>query len=131
MAPQPRTLAERVQEEDSTLMLNDFVSLPIIISDYDAVQITSQQTVYSTVSRSTTAPATKCPSDGSSDSAPRARWHTGFSDFADALYSRMSGSMRAKLREACVEVLRRTDDSTPNSSEARWGDRDDNTRLLD
>ncbi|KAK3068700.1 hypothetical protein LTR53_013508 [Teratosphaeriaceae sp. CCFEE 6253] len=67
---------------------------------------------------------------------------TGFADVADALWSRMTGVMRERLREACVEVLRRTEDEEDGRGgdgekgglafgEERWGEWDEDARLLD
>lgn len=113
-----------MDEGGSTVLLNDFISPPIIISDYDKI-VANERTASAP---GATTSSTSASSDTSSDSTPNTRWSTGFSDFADELWSRMTGSMRAKLREACVEVLKRTDVPDPQSC---WGEEDDNTRLLD
>ena len=116
-----------MEREDSTLILNDFVTLPIIISDYDATLANRRHASTSTIETSLGALE---PNTISSQSTARPKWTTGFFDFAEDLWSRMSGGMKARLREACVEVLKRTEDSKCEPSD-HWGDGGDNTRLLD
>src|ERR1700761_9325197 len=135
MPPRTRSKTKRkrtksMDKEDSTLLLNDFVSLPIIITDYDATVANKRHASTSTTDTSIGAEEPGASSDASSESAAKPKWNTGFSEFAEELWHRMAGGMKAKLREACVEVLKRTDDSRPESSN-RWGDHDDNARLLD
>jgi len=55
-------------------------------------------------------------------------WSTGFSDFADDLWAKMTQGMKQKLREACVEVLKKTDDAEPEHMEWQY---DDDARFLD
>ena len=59
-----------------------------------------------------------------------------FGDFADAWWKRMTVQMRRRLREACVEVLRRVEED--DFGERRWeeegekrGGWDEDARLLD
>jgi hypothetical protein len=119
-----------MDKEGSILLLNDYVSLPIIISDYDAAVANKRHASTSTTDTSIGATEPRVSSETSSESTSNPKWNTGFSQFADELWDRMTGGMKAKLREACVEVLKRTDDSKHEPSD-RWGDHDDNTRLLD
>ena len=135
MPPRTRSKAKRqrtnsMEAKDSTLLLNDFVSLPIIISDYDATIANKRRQSSSISEKSSTNADTTETSEARPSPAPKAKWNTGFSEFADDLWSRMTGSMKQKLREACVEVLKRTDDSK-EAQEDRWGDHDDHARLLD
>lgn len=51
---------------------------------------------------------------------------TLFADFANDLWSRMATATKVKLRDACLEVLRRTDDREG----LRW-QCDDDARFLD
>lgn len=121
-----------MDKEENTVLLNGCVSLPIIISDYDAIIANKRRASTSTSlsEASTGAVEPRTSSETSSEPAVKPKWNTGFSEFADELWGRMTGGMKAKLREACVEVLKRTDDSKHEPSD-RWGDHDDNARLLD
>jgi hypothetical protein len=118
----------------------DFVGLPIIISDYDAVTSTSTPTPTSNSNDSTdTAQISSGQSTTSSAEVNRAysndtvsamqqNWSTGFSDFADDLWSKMTQGMKQKLREACVEVLKKTEDAEPEHMSWQY---DDDARFLD
>ena len=102
---------------DKTIIDYDFAHVPIIVTDWDADRSTNKP-------RATSAPAlTLTPASPTSETnrsvasslssaatGQAQQLTTGFADVAGALWSRMTGSMRQKLREACVEVLRRTDD---------------------
>ena len=61
-------------------------------------------------------------------------WTTGFSDFADEMWAKMTQGMKQKLREACVEVLRKTEEEEAEGSRAEcvssW-QYDDDARFLD
>jgi hypothetical protein len=57
-------------------------------------------------------------------------WATGFSDFADDLWAKMTQGMKEKLREACVEVLRKTEDVAESGNVGAW-QYDDDARFLD
>ncbi|KAK1045927.1 hypothetical protein LTR74_018045 [Friedmanniomyces endolithicus] len=118
----------------------DFGNVPIIVTDYDA-------------NSSAKAPASPSPATCSDRSGEHGRqrddretaasissatsstfdqaqqWSNSFSDFADALWNHVTGSMRQKLREACVEVLRRTDD--PSEEEKLAWAYDEDARFLD
>lgn len=106
--------------KDNTLYLNDLVSLPIIITDFDAESESGKKSDQQTPPH--------C-ADSSASDASLQRWATGFNDFADEMWKSMTASMRAKLREAAVEVLRRTDDTKPGGE--LWGDWDEDARFLD
>lgn len=56
-------------------------------------------------------------------------WNTGFSDFADEMWAKMTQGMKQKLREACVEVLKKTED--PESEKMMSWQYDDDARFLD
>ena len=118
----------------------DFVGLPIIISDYDALTSISiptptpdsngsTDTAQISSGRSTT-PSTEVSRTYSNDtvSAMQQNWSTGFSDFADDLWSKMMQGMKQKLREACVEVLKKTEDAEPEHMSWQY---DDDARFLD
>jgi hypothetical protein len=117
----------------------DFVGLPIIISDYDALTSTSTATSTSSSNESTDtaqiSPAQSTPSPTASQaysfgtaSAMQQNWSTGFSDFADDLWAKMTQVMKQKLREACVEVLKKTEDAEPEHMSWQY---DDDARFLD
>ncbi|KAK3669478.1 hypothetical protein LTR78_010625 [Recurvomyces mirabilis] len=136
---------------------SDFVGLPIIISDYDAIVAKSptQSTFASsaatagdstdqstsalplTSSATNTNPSTTTSSSSSVSSITQMQnWTTGFADFADAVWNRMESGVRRRLREACVEVLRRTGD--PGEEERVFGgfgekeeEWDEDARFLD
>jgi hypothetical protein len=117
----------------------DFVGLPIITSDYDALTSTSTATSTSSSNQSTdtaqTFPAQSTSSPTASQtysfgtaSAMQQNWSTGFSDFADDLWAKMTQVMKQKLREACVEVLKKTEDAEPEHMSWQY---DDDARFLD
>lgn len=58
-------------------------------------------------------------------------WITGFSDFADEMFAKMTQSMKQKLREACVEVLRKTEEADGSQAECMSLQYDDDARFLD
>jgi hypothetical protein len=107
-------------------MLNDLVSLPIIIQDWDVVMENNRRASASTTGTETTSTATQSPS---SPTSPTQRWTTGFGVVTDELWSRMTARMKQKLRDACVEVLKRTDDNTAEDRMS-W-EYDDDARFLD
>ncbi|KAI6887396.1 hypothetical protein KC363_g2945 [Hortaea werneckii] len=119
-------------------LVNDFVSLPIIVSDYDALLVKStphskpkptrpRVDVQSSLTSSPSMNAS--PTDKGTGLASQQNWSTGFNDFVDGLWSHMTNGMKSKLREACVEVLRRTED--PSEEEKLWGVWDEDARMLD
>ncbi|RMZ07287.1 hypothetical protein D0862_04314 [Hortaea werneckii] len=124
-------------------LANDFVSLPIIVSDYDALvdskppstakpsqsRIDVQSSFALSSSSSHSSSLKPAPSGNSSSLASQQNWSTGFNDFVDSLWSHMTNGMKSKLREACVEVLRRTED--PSEEEKLWGVWDEDARMLD
>lgn len=58
-------------------------------------------------------------------------WSTGFSDFADEMWAKMTQGMKQKLREACVEVLRKTGEADGSQAEHMSWQYDDDARFLD
>ncbi|GAB1728885.1 hypothetical protein NU195Hw_g8896t1 [Hortaea werneckii] len=120
-------------------LANDFVSLPIIVSDYDALidskplsktkPLRPRVDVQSPSTSSTSPSLNPSPSDKGNSLASQQNWSTGFNDFVDSLWSHMTNGMKSKLREACVEVLRRTED--PSEEEKLWGVWDEDARMLD
>ncbi|KAK0255678.1 hypothetical protein LTR91_017528 [Friedmanniomyces endolithicus] len=118
----------------------DFGNVPIIVTNYDADRLAKEPASPSPLDRSnhsgelsrrrdvrTTAASISSTTSSTLDQAQQ--WSNGFSDFADALWNRMTSSMRQKLREACVEVLRRTDD--PSEEEKLAWAYDEDARFLD
>ena len=117
----------------------DFVGLPIIISDYDALTSNSSSTPTPGSNVSTDNPRTSSGQSTSSSavsqaysngtaSAMQQNWSTSFSDFADDLWAKMTQGMKQKLREACVEVLKKTEDAEPEHMSWQY---DDDARFLD
>lgn len=110
----------------SVLLLND-VSLPIIISDFDASDNDKQPMsagVAGRIDREDSVSTTHT----TSSSASLPRWTTGFGNYVDDMFGRMTNGMKRKLREACFEVLRRTDETgreefvSPFEDDARFLD---------
>ncbi|KAM0705747.1 hypothetical protein Q7P35_007107 [Cladosporium inversicolor] len=117
----------------SHILINDFVGLPIIISDFDALsnnpssQPSQSPTPTSTTSpQSSTATAISQAYSNTTNPALQQNWTTGFSDFADEMWAKMTQGMKQKLREACVEVLRKTEEA-----EGMGWQYDDDARFLD
>lgn len=121
---------------ESALSLNDLVCLPIIITDFDA-----EGTTTSGSDKKTDETGATPPQAASSDTNCRAgevtfrKWSTGFNGFADEIWKSMTATMRSKLREAAVEVLKRTDDTKSGAGgsldEGLWGRWDEDARFLD
>lgn len=119
--------------------VNDFVGLPIIISDFDA--LTTPSTSNNSTTTTTQSPSSPTDRQSSTSSAvsnayqsgttspTQQNWNTGFSDFADELWAKMTQGMKQKLRDACVEVLRKTKDA--ESTEHMSWQYDDDARFLD
>jgi hypothetical protein len=114
----------------------DFVGLPIIISDYDALTTPAPRSNSSTdtaqpsssgQSTSSSTAVNQAYSSGTA-SALQQNWSTGFSDFADDLWAKMTQGMKQKLREACVEVLKKTEEAEPEHMSWQY---DDDARFLD
>ena len=114
---------------NSTILLNDFVSLPIIISDYDAMNENMTGARAPDAKENLSRESSIAPSDAASSIYSQQKWSTGFSEFADDLWSHMTTGMRQKLREACVEVLKRTEGLSEDGRKD-W-EFDDDARLLD
>lgn len=111
-----------------TTLCNDFVSLPIIISDYDALVAKTAATGASST-RATTTSSSATTTTLTSSASAATQWTTGFADFADGIWSMMNEGLKRKLREACVEVLKRTDDASEEEKIAWVYDED--ARFLD
>ncbi|KAK3690803.1 hypothetical protein LTR37_018977 [Vermiconidia calcicola] len=116
--------------QSSTLVLNTLVSLPIIISDYDADLAEARRASGASIAPGESSPAMSPATSGttSSPSSP-SQADTGFTSFTDELWSRMTTNMKHKLREACVEMLKRTDESGQEEKMSRRYD--DDARFLD
>lgn len=110
--------------KDTALHLNDLVSLPIIITDFDADTTPSHKK-----SDDQTPPSA---ANSAANDAALQKWSTGFNDFADEMWRSMTEAMRSKLREAAVEVLKRTDDVKSGArGDELWGQWDEDARFLD
>lgn len=110
------------------VILNDFVSLPIIISDYDAIAENKRRASGAT-SPIIAASETKATSPPNTPS--HQQWGTGFTAYTDELWERMTFGMKQKLREACVDVLKRTDDANESQATRMSWQYDDDARFLD
>jgi len=115
-------------DKDNTLVVFDFGSLPIIISDWDNIEENKSPTITSASNDKCTRRKDSIASDDSAVSTDlRPRWTTGFGGYVDDLWSRMTDNMKRKIRDAAVEVLRKTD----GDDEAVFGQFDDDARFLD
>lgn len=127
-----------------TLLIHDFVGLPIFVSDFDALTSSTSSTSSPSPNSGTAATPIQSPADrsrttsvvstaysNSTTSALQQNWTTGFSDFADELWAKMTQSMKSKLREACVEVLRKTGEGEGMDVEHMGWQYDDDARFLD
>ncbi|KAK5129386.1 hypothetical protein LTR08_003546 [Meristemomyces frigidus] len=104
-------------------------NLPIIISDYDAI-LAAKNTSLERKPSATESNIAPASSTSSTTNSPVEQNVTlGFADFADELWSRMTHGMKTKLREACVEVLKRTEDNDEEEKTAWVWDED--ARFLD
>ena len=119
------------------ILINDFVGLPIIISDFDALPDNNNSNTSSQPSQPPT-PTTNSQSSTISQaysnntvSAMQQNWTTGFSDFADEMWAKMTQGMKQKLREACVEVLKKTEEADGTEGEHMSWQYDDDARFLD
>ncbi|KAK4635311.1 hypothetical protein CLAFUW4_00627 [Fulvia fulva] len=98
---------------------HDFVSLPIIITDWDAVTNAKSQLQIPTaeIARSHTAANTT-----STDAS--------ITESVEAIWNRISDAMKLKVREAASEVLRRTENTSSLQEEVGF-QYDNDARLLD
>ena len=113
--------------ESNVLILNDHVSLPIIISDWDAIKANKRAASGATIDllpRKNSGSTVHITSSTSS----RPHWTTGFEQVVDDFWNRMTDGLKQKLREACVEVLRRTENTSDDGILSTF---DDDARLLD
>lgn len=124
------------------ILINDFVGLPIIISDFDALPNSDNENNTSSQPAqgpptptsghpSTAASTSHAYSTTSTASAMQQNWTTGFSDFADEMWAKMTQGMKQKLREACVEVLKKTEEADGTEAECMSWQYDDDARFLD
>ncbi len=105
-------------------LLNDCITLPITISDWDA----PNTQIHSSPETAEREIAQANKHQASASTYSQFSWKTGFSDYVDDLWKAMTEEMKRKLREACVEVLRRTDEA---GDERIFEQVDDDARLLD
>ena len=101
-------------------------NLPIIISDYDDKSATKTTLSSQQPSETKSSNALTSSASSTTNSPLQQNVALGFADFADELWSRMTHGMKSKLREACVELLKRTEDA--DEAENIW---DEDARLLD
>ncbi|KAK4507855.1 hypothetical protein PRZ48_001590 [Zasmidium cellare] len=105
------------------ILSKDFVSLPIIITDWDAIAAAKSHIIAPkeeiarslTVSRMATA----------SQQEPA---RPAFKESAEEIWNRISDTTKSKLREAALEVLRRTDECQNEKMTFQY---DDDARFLD
>ena len=127
-------------ECNNIIIFNELLSLPIIISDWDVIAENKRRASVSKATKSSEHTSAGADSNSSindsdrhcsSDSVvPKHKWSTGFSDYVDDVWSRMTTGAKLKLREACFEVLRRTDGSN-ETEKMEWQFLDDDARMLD
>ncbi|EME49283.1 hypothetical protein DOTSEDRAFT_19743 [Dothistroma septosporum NZE10] len=98
---------------------HDFVTLPIIVPDWDAATKTKSQLQV---------PATEIARSHAAALPTQA--DIGLIESFDIIWSRISDAMKAKVREAANEVLRRTGDSFLIQQEMSL-QYDNDARLLD
>ena len=116
-------------------MADQFVGLPINISDHDALT-NNDSTVSTQISssqqhdRQASTSSTSTTASSEASYASHQNWSTGFSEFADGMWAKMTQSMKNKLRNAAVEVLKKTDDTKGEADKMTWM-YDDDARLLD
>lgn len=99
---------------------HDFASLAIIVTDWDALYAKT-----TTNSRFTAPPRTR------SSAIPEPieyNTESGISNGLDEIWSLLSNVLKNKLREACIGVLRRTDNFDASENCYRL---DEDARLLD
>ncbi|CAK3997589.1 Hypothetical predicted protein [Lecanosticta acicola] len=115
----------------NSLLPNDFTSLPIIISDYDAIAETRKHIQLPTagIERSHNAASPTTSSSSNTDRDKDADKQTGFSESVEEIWARISDATKRKIREAAIEVLRRTEQSRIDEKMAFQYD--DDARFLD
>lgn len=106
------------------LILNEFTTLPIVISDYDADRTPKP----ALAARKTESGSWPIAFSSSSATSPDFAWSTGFSTFADEMWNSMTTSMKHQLREACYQVLKRTDNRKVDYAQSEYYD---DARFLD
>lgn len=113
------TIADRISFKAMEAPPHDFASLAIIVTDWDSLY-----------TKEIGSPSTTSPKMRSSPTIPSMEQssETGISDIVDEIWNLMSSTLRSKLREACIGVLRRTDNVDANEG-CYW--LDDDARLLD
>lgn len=114
--------------DPNILILNDHVSLPIIISDYDAIQANKEEASEHAQHRSHNRQDSVSTTESEGSTIATYHWTTGFGQYLDECWSRMTDHAKRKLRDACGEVLRRTDDTAEDGVFSRC---DDDARMLD
>lgn len=105
------------------ILSKDFVSLPIIITDWDALMEAKShiQTPTEEIARSHTISQMAKASKQEVDKP-------AFKESAEQIWSRISDSTKSKIREAALEVLRRTDECQNEKMTFQY---DDDARFLD
>ncbi|GAB7364927.1 hypothetical protein MBLNU230_g5715t1 [Neophaeotheca triangularis] len=111
-----------------------FLGLPIIITDDDAISTRSTNTTTSASPQQTSPQQASTPASSQSSSSTSSQtWQADLTTLADGLWNAITNTVKQKLRAACAEVLRRTDD--PEGREwkvggGKWG-LDEDARFLD
>lgn len=104
---------------------HDFISLPIVISDYDAICESKKRVHVPTAeierSRSNASNARR-------DDSKELEKSAGFTESVEDIWNRISDATKQKIREACMEVLRRTEQSQSDDQAFQY---DDDARFLD
>lgn len=109
--------------------INELVSLPIIITDHDEAVENKRRSSSSIGTQDSTQTSSTTDQTTQTNCAQRQNWTTGFTSFTDEIWSRMKGDVKQKLRDACVEVLKRTD-GAPVEDKMSWR-YDEDARFLD
>lgn len=119
---------------DPSTLAKDFIGLPIIISDYDALTQSNNTSPSQSHpaspqhDRQTSTSSASTTVSSAVSYTSQQNWSTGFADFTDELWAKMTKSMKTKIREACVEVLKKTEDQETEEMSWRY---DEDARFLD
>lgn len=117
------------EDQECVYHLGAHLCLPIIVSNWDEPAARKRRPSDTPSSEKHEKPSDdsrSCSISGSSTTTTK--WITGFSDYVDGVWRSMTGEMRRKVRDACVEVLRRTDDE---ELENVFRNCDEDARFLD
>lgn len=101
----------------------DFTSLPIIITDWDAMTKAKSQIRSPTAEIERLHTASRMTTSNKQEPGK-----PGFNDSVEEIWNRISDTTKSELREAALEVLRRTDECQNEKLTFQY---DDDARLLD